>query len=190
MDYFKLQNEHDVDQKNAEKLSELKADINFIPNVFLAIAASENGLASFIELNNQFSNTSFSDTEKQIILLATSTENQCGYCVAGHTTFSKWQEVPIEHIFAMRNYLPLQDKKLDVLNQFTRTLVRERGQLPESLIKAFFAAGYTQQNAIEIILGISLKTFSNLTSILMKIPLDAAFSENAWSPNKPMKMTA
>lgn len=181
MKYFRLYEENQVDTESAVNLKELKQGLNFIPNVYAAIAASAPALCAFMELNSQFSRTQFSDTERQIILLATSTENRCGYCVAGHTTFSAMQGVSAEHVNAMRDFKMLSDKKLETLNQFTRALVRDRGRISDQLIEEFLSAGYTQTHAIEIILGISIKTFSNLTSILMDIPLDKAFKENTWS---------
>jgi AhpD family alkylhydroperoxidase len=161
-------------------LEDVKTNIGFIPNIYAAIAASSTGLDAFIDLNNHFSETRFSPVEVQIILLATSVENQCGYCVAGHTTFAELQGIPGEYVEAMRNDLPLSDPKLEILNQFTRSLVKNRGQVSPQLFRALLAVGYTQADVVNIILGVSLKTFSNLTSILMKLPLDNAFKKNVW----------
>lgn len=162
-------------------LQDVKKDVGFVPNVYAAIAASSTGLNAFIDLHHHFSETRFSPVEVQIILLATSAENRCGYCIAGHTTFARQLQIPEEYIVAMRNDLPLSDPKLETLNQFTRSLVKNRGQVSSHLIHSLSEAGYTNSDVINIILGVSLKTFSNLTSLLMQLPLDDAFEENRWS---------
>ena len=165
-----------------QQLDQLKNDVGFIPHVFSAIASSDVALTAFLNINAQFAKTNFSDIERQIILLATSTENKCGYCVAGHTTFSESLKVPKEIVESMRETLPLNDKKLDALNQFTRAMVRDRARVSQQTINNFFEAGYTQEDVISVVLGISIKTFSNLVSIVMDIPLDKAFENNAWDP--------
>lgn len=49
-----------------------------------------------------------------------------------------------------------QDQKLNALVAFTRAVVRGRGRVADSLdLKDFFAAGYTQQNALEVLLGVA-----------------------------------
>lgn len=188
MNNFKLFKMQEVNQATKEKLQSLEDNIGFIPNLYSAVAASESSLDAFVEMNNYFANSLFSQIEQQIILLATSTENGCGYCVAGHTTFSEMQGIPKVYVEAMRNNQRLPNAKLEALNQFTRSLVKNRGKVSNTLIKRFLAEGYKQSDVINLILGISIKTFSNLTSILMDIPLDAAFEQNQWS--KPVNRIA
>ena len=188
MKIFKLYGKQEVAGKAKETLQSMEDNIGFVPNVFSAIAASESALAAFVDMNNCFTNSLFSQIEQQIILLATSTENQCGYCVAGHTTFSEMQGIPKVYIEAMRNNQKLPNGKLEALNQFTRSLVINRGNVSDEHVKNFLSAGYKQSDVINLILGISIKTFSNLTSILMDIPLDAAFEKNKWS--KPINRIA
>ena len=184
MNNFTILKEHQRSKSTNESLSQLREAVGFVPNVYTAIASSDVALNAFMDMNTHFSNSLFSETEKQIILLATSTENECEYCVAGHTTFSKSLGIPKDLIDAMRDGRNLENKRLNVLNQFTRALVRDRGRVSRQQVSEFFEAGYTQSNVIEIILGISVKTFSNLTSILLEIPLDKSFETNAWCSNK------
>jgi len=165
------------DKKNAkppadEMLAEMESSLGFVPNVFAAIAESPASLKAFIELNTQFNQSVFDATSHQIIQLAVSVENECTYCVAGHTAFSEMQDVPSEIVSAMRNNEPLTDKKLQALNHFTRLLVNIKGPIPEAETKKFLDAGYTANHVIEVILGICVKTFSNLTNNIIGLELD------------------
>jgi len=175
------------DKQNAkspanEMLAAVESSIGFVPNVFAAIAESPVSLKAFIELNTQFNESSFDATSHQIIQLAVSVENQCTYCVAGHTAFSEMQKVPVDIVNAMRNNQPLEDSKLEALNQFTRTLVNSKGPIPEKETKKFLDAGYTHNHVIEVILGICVKTFSNLTNNIIGLELDEPFRPYAWNP--------
>jgi alkylhydroperoxidase family enzyme len=46
----------------------------------------------------------------------------------------------------------------------------------------FFAAGYTQAQLFEVILGISYKTLSNYVNHIADAPLDNAFFAGKWAP--------
>lgn len=52
-------------------------------------------------------------------------------------------------------------------------------------VRRFLSAGYTRANMQEVILGICVKTFSNLTSNLLQFPLDDVFAPHAWEPPTP-----
>jgi hypothetical protein len=47
----------------------------------------------------------------------------------------------------------------------------------------FLNVGYTENQALEIILAISLKTPSNDANHLFDTPLDKAFARRAWNPD-------
>jgi alkylhydroperoxidase family enzyme len=47
-------------------------------------------------------------------------------------------------------------------------------------VNDFLNAGFTPQQALEVVLGIGLKTLSNYTNHLADTPLDEAFAGRAW----------
>mgnify|MGYP002640503299 CR=1 FL=1 len=158
--------------------------VGFVPNVFAVLAESEPSLRAFIDLNRQFSGTSFNAIEREIIQTATSAENLCTYCVAGHTAFAHMQDIDSRIINAVRNNEPVDDSKLESLNQFTREMVRSRGMVSQHQLDDFFNAGYTPAQAQEVILGICVKVFSNFSNNMIGIPLDDAFIPFAWDPDQ------
>jgi type I site-specific restriction endonuclease len=109
-----------------------------------------------------------------------SIENQCSYCVAGHSAFAEMQHVSPEIIDTLQHNQSVADSKLEALNQFTRLLVHNKGMISDQEIQQFLDVGYTAAHVIEIILGVCVKTFSNLANNLIGIPLDDEFSQHAW----------
>lgn len=90
-------------------------------------------------------------------------------------------KIPADTITALRSGSALPNAKLNTLATFTRAVVRERGWVADSHeLKNFFAAGYTQQQVLEVVLGVSMKTLSNYINHLTDTPLDAAFANEAW----------
>ncbi|MEH6626259.1 MAG: carboxymuconolactone decarboxylase family protein [Motiliproteus sp.] len=154
--------------------------IGFVPNIFAVLAESEASLRAFIQLNQQLGESSFDATEREIIQTAASVENQCGYCVAGHTAFANIQEVDSKIIDAVRNNQAIKQPKLESLNQFTRLMVNSKGSINNQQLNDFFSAGYTPANALEVILGICVKIFSNYAGNMIGIPLDDQFSRYEW----------
>ena len=161
-------------------LTEIGNTLGFVPNVFGVIAESTPALHAFVELNTRFADASLDATARELIQTAVSVENTCGYCVAGHTAFARVQSVPGEVIDAVREGRPIADPKLGALHRFTLALVRTRGDVPEHEMHRFLDAGYTRAQVLEVILGVCVKTFSNLASKVTGIPLDDAFAAHAW----------
>ena len=166
-------------------LAGIRSRFGMVPNVFATIAESPVALRAFIELNSHFAESSFDATNRELIQTAASVENQCSYCVAGHTAFAEMQDVPREIMDAVRDNRPLADRKLEALNSFTRALVRDRGMIPERELQRFLDAGHSQAQVLEVILGVCIKTFSNLASNAIGIPLDDAFAAHAWPAQAP-----
>jgi len=182
MKYFKLYNQQTANPKAGALLHAVEDMVGFTPNIFGVIAESIPALRGFVELNNQFSQSSFNATEIEIIQTATSVENQCTYCVAGHTAFAQMAKVPSHIIEAIRKDQKIDDPRLEALNQFTRTLVRSKGMISSKAQDDFIAAGFTPAQILEVILGVCVKTFSNLTNNTIGIPLDNEFKPYQWQP--------
>lgn len=179
---FTIYTTNDAKPVSSRVLKAIDQQLGFVPNVFAVIAESAPALKAFAEMNTQFSESSLNATCREIIQTATSVENQCNYCVAGHTAFAVAQNVSADVIKAIRNNRPIDDQKLEVLNQFTRLIVRNKGMISEKAVQHFLEAGYTHEQVLEVILGICVKIFSNLANNVIGIPLDDEFSKYSWTP--------
>ena len=60
--------------------------------------------------------------------------------------------------------------------KLVKELVGERGHAKEETIQKFLAAGYKKGQAMELLLGIALKTISNYLDHISPTPLDHAFA--------------
>jgi uncharacterized peroxidase-related enzyme len=180
MKYIKIHTIETSPVASKENLRSVMKNLGFIPNVFAMIAESPEALNAFVTLNCSFGETTLSPEEQQIVMLATSTENGCAYCVAGHTAFAYQINMSETVIEAMRNMQRLDDVRLETLNHLVRTLVKKKGQASEIDVQSFLNAGYTRQQFFEVVLGVSLKTFSNYASISLKLRLDPVFEDYLW----------
>lgn len=182
MSAFKL---HTLDSAPAGSRPILEAahkGFGLIPNLYGYLAESPAALQAYRQLGALLEQSAFTPAEQQVILLAVSVENRCDYCVAAHSFGARnMVKVADDIIAALRSGQPLPDQKLNALAAFTRAMVRERGWVADSReLKDFFAAGYTPQHVLEVILGAAMKTISNYTNHVTNTPLDAAFASEKW----------
>lgn len=89
--------------------------------------------------------------------------------------------VPEAEIESLRTGAKLSDPKHEALRRFTAHMVQARGWAEPAEIGAFLAVGYTQENILDVILGIGQKTLSNYTNHIADTPVDPPFQSAAWS---------
>ncbi len=176
---------HTIDsapQESKPVLERAKRSFRSIPNLYGVFAESPAALKAYSDLHSILeTSTAFTPAELQVVLLTTSFENDCEYCMAAHTAIAGMQKVPQDVIKSLRDGTEIADPKLEALRAFTRTVVQQRGVVSPLEVRAFLAAGYTKQHLLEVILGVAFKTLSNFTNHVAETPLDAPFQRLAWS---------
>ncbi|MEA2079899.1 MAG: carboxymuconolactone decarboxylase family protein, partial [Pseudomonadota bacterium] len=151
-----------------------------VPNLYGVLAEAPKALEAYKLLATLFKDTSLTTTEQHVVWLTINYENDCGYCVPAHTGLAKLDAVPDDVIEALRNGTPIADHRLEALRAFTIQVVNQRGWVTDGDVEMFLGAGYTQQNILEVILGMAQKVISNYTNHLANTPVDAAFKKFAW----------
>ncbi|MFQ3238170.1 MAG: alkylhydroperoxidase family enzyme [Olleya marilimosa] len=151
-----------------------------IPGLHGVLAASPELLKAYQELHQLFTETSFNNDELTVVWQTINVEHGCHYCVPAHTGIAKMMQVDDAIIDALRNQTPLADAKLEALRTLTLSITRNRGNVSQADLEAFYTAGYGEQQVLEIILGLSQKVISNYTNHIANTPVDEAFQKFAW----------
>lgn len=168
--------QHDIESAPAAAqplFEEVKADFGMIPNLERTLASAPAALEGYVRLWALFDQTSFTPIERQVVYQTANFLNGCTYCIPWHTLLSQKAGMCDEDVQALREGKPLSDEKLEVLRIFTTRMVESRGHPPEEELDAFFAAGYTDVQAMEVVLGLATKVISNYTNGIAGTPLDA-----------------
>lgn len=158
-----------------------KKAFGFVPNLMGVMAQAPALVKAYRTLQGLFDETSLTPTERQIVLLTASAENECHYCVAAHSAIAGMQRVPHDVVESIRRGKPIEDSRLEALRQFTTTLVNARGWAADEELDTFLQAGFTKAQVLEVVLGIGFKTLSNYTNHIVDTPLDEAFATALWS---------
>ncbi|EGN75924.1 hypothetical protein A28LD_0412 [Idiomarina sp. A28L] len=177
MSNFKIHNIDSAPEGSKPLLKDSSDSFGMIPNLHGVMAEAPKVLEAYQRLHTLFSETSFNANELNVIWLAINVEHDCHYCIPAHTGIAKSMNVDDEIINALREKKSLSDKKLNALLNFTLTVVRKRGEISQEELAEFTSAGYTQQQVLEVILGVSQKIMSNYINHIAKTPVDDAFKQ-------------
>ncbi len=162
-------------------LTDAQRSYGFVPNLLAVMAEAPSLLRAYVDLGVLFDKTSLTPSEQQVVLLTVSYQNDCEYCVAAHTVIAGMQKVPNEVVESIRTGRPIADPKLEALRRFTARVVTSRGMPSPAETRAFLDAGYSRAQALEVVLGIGMKTLSNYTNHIADTPIDEAFAAAVWS---------
>ena len=170
---------------NAKPLLQKSLDgFGMIPNLHGVMAEAPALLEGYQVTHHLAQQTSFDKDELTVVWQTCNVEHECHYCVPAHTMIANSMQVSPEVTEALRNSTALPSERLETLRATTLKMIRERGRLSEDDVQAFFAAGYTRQQLLEVVLVLSQKVMSNYVNHLAATPVDEPFQKFAWEkPN-------
>ena len=177
---FNIHNVETAPEKSKKFLEGAKTKYGMVPNLLGLLAESPVAVETYETLADLFSKSSLRPTERNLVWLTINYENNCHYCMAAHTGIAKSQKVDDAIIEAIRNGESLDDPRLESLRSFTRSLVVNRGWVDGEQVDAFLATGFTKENVLDILVGISHKVLSNYSNHIATTPIDAPFKKFAW----------
>ena len=177
---FPLLDETTAPQGALEALATTKKNFGMIPNVEKVMALAPQLLSGYAHMWDAFETTTLTPIERQVVFMTANFENECNYCIPWHTVLAKKAGIAKKDIEALRSGAPLSDSKLEALRGFTRTLIANRGKASEAELQVFFDAGYTDAQALEVILGLAIKLISNYTNSIAGTPLDPEVEHLRW----------
>lgn len=169
MTTFTVPTREEVAPANQAIFDHLHKALGFVPNLYATIAYSTYGLEKFLAYQN--AKTSLSNKEKEAVNLIVSQVNNCIYCQSAHLVLGKMNGFTDEQLTDIRHGKS-SDNKLNALVTLAADITENRGNATEVHVDAFFAAGYTKENLVDLILQVSDKTAMNYLHNLTKVPVD------------------
>ena len=181
---FPLRDETTAPEAAREALAATRRNFGMIPNLERVMANAPALLAAYGTTSELFDTASLTPIEREAVCQTANFENECDYCVPWHTYLSMQAKMASHDVEALRTGARLGDPKLEALRVFARQLIQNRGKVSRADLAAFFDAGYGDQQALEVVLGLALKAMSNYTNSIAGTPLDDAVKKYAWEKPK------
>jgi AhpD family alkylhydroperoxidase len=99
-----------VPPQTCEVLKGVERAFGFIPNLLGVLAEAPIALQAYIDLTELLGKASLNAVEQQVMMLAVSYENSCGYCMAAHSTVAGMTAMPETVLKALRSGVSLPDR--------------------------------------------------------------------------------
>jgi uncharacterized peroxidase-related enzyme len=154
--------------------------LGFLPNLYATVGGSAEALNGYHALDTILGKGTFTAAERQLIAVATSATNGCGYCTAAHSTFATSMHAAPDAVAAARGAGHSADPRTEALIAFTHAVTRDRGHIADGELERFLAAGFTGAQAMEVAANVGLKTISNYIDGFAPLPLDRQFEPQRW----------
>jgi uncharacterized peroxidase-related enzyme len=172
---------------SADILNGVQKAWGFVPNLHRVLAQSPAALEAYATLWGIAEKTGFSAVERNVAYLAIIYENECTYCMAGHTNLSRMAKVDDATINAVRDGHPVGDTKLEALRQFAALVTRQRGVVSEADVADFKTAGYDNRAVLDVLVLAATKLISNYTNHLAETPNDSFMKGAEWTAPGKLK---
>jgi len=159
-----------VSPANQAMFDALKGQLGMVPNLYATLAHSETALGTYLAL--QSAKSSITGKAREVVNLVVSQVNSCEYCLAAHSVIGGMVGFTPAQIMEIRHGRAAFDPRLDALAKVTKDITENRGHGDPALVEAFFAAGWTTENLVDVIVTIGDKTVTNLLHGATKVPVD------------------
>jgi uncharacterized peroxidase-related enzyme len=186
MSRLSLRTIDDADAAAKLRLQSAEKNNGFLPNLVRLLANAPVALEAYQTVSGINARGSLSLPEREAVQIAAAVTHGCSFCVAGHTAIAYKQAGLTENtVEALRSGARVPDERLNAVAVFTRAVIRSRGNVEDAELAAFRAAGFTDANALEVVLGVSLATLCNFANNLGRPPLNEQLAPYAWNGAVP-----
>ena len=188
MNNFNVYDENTAPEGSQAALAATRKSLGFVPNLYGVLAEAPVALEAYSVLSDLFVRSSFTPTERHVVWFANIYQNDCTYCMAAHSGIANSEKIAKEVVETARSGGAYSDPRLEALRSFTRSVVVNRGWVSPDEQAAFRNAGFTQQQVLEILVGVAHKVISTYANHMAETPLDKAFARHIWQ--KPVDILA
>jgi len=166
-------------------LASVEARFGFLPNVYAHIAEAPVVLEALLQLSAIFARTSLTERHRHVLLLASSVENRCTFCVAAHTRGAQAAGIDADVITSIRDGLVPGAAEDAAMVTFVRALIGSRGFVSDDDLNVFFQQGFTPRHALEVVLGVTVKILTNYCNHVTDTELNPQLAPYVWKDPGP-----
>lgn len=146
----------------------------YLPNLIGVLANAPVALETYLAVGDINARASLGLAEREVVQITAARLHGCEFCVAGHSAVAaKKAGLGTATVVALQQGEPTGQARLDAVQSFTAAVIQARGAVSDAALQGFLGAGFTQAQALEVVLGVSLATLCNFTNVLAQSPVNA-----------------
>lgn len=165
-----------VDVKVAATLTQVKASVGMLPNLFATLAHAPVALDGFLSFSKTLSRGRLTARQRELLALAVGQENECQYCLSAHTASAKAAGMSGADVLKARGGEG-EDPFERALASFAKKIVRQRGHVADEDIENARKAGIDDGLMMEVVSNVGLNTFTNYANELAGTEIDFPVAE-------------
>ncbi|RQO39739.1 alkylhydroperoxidase [Variovorax sp. KBW07] len=149
------------------------ANNGFLPNLIGILANSPQALETYLGVAQATGRGELTLAEREALQITAARIHGCDFCVAGHTAAAlKQARLPAEAVGKLQRGEASGEARLDAVRAFTEAVIATRGKVHDDALAAFRGAGFSERQALEVVLGVSLATLCNFANSLAGSPVN------------------
>jgi AhpD family alkylhydroperoxidase len=181
MNGYRVHTLESAPEKSRAALEGLKKAFGLVPNLAATMAESPTLVNGFVGAFGNLLGGTFTAAQRQVLLLTNAVTNTCPWAVAFHSTAALREGVSPEAVTAIREKRLPADAKLAALSATARALIEKRGHLDSQTLERFAAAGFTQDQTLEVIAALAISVMANYAGNITNPPLEDPFKAQVWN---------
>ena len=155
----------------APLLDGLNAKLGRVPNIYATMAQAPAVLKGVLTASGTLGETSLSGALREQIALAVGGANRCDYCAAAHTAIGKMNGLTDDQTQAALAG-SADDGQAQAAITFARAILDREGFVTDEQLAAVKAAGFGDQQIVEIIAVTVFNIFTNYINHIAETEID------------------
>ncbi len=152
-----------------EALTNTKRSFGMLPEPLARYASSPLMLTTALAGLEAFEKGTLAPLEREVLAMTMGRRNGCKFCLAFHRRLLAAQQAPAELVSALEAGQPLNEPRLEALRGFVLALLEHTGDVSLEAWTSFREAGYTHEQALEVVTGVAVYTLTTLANRLVEI---------------------
>lgn len=152
-------------------LAGVQQKLGMTPNLMRTMANSPAVLESYLQFSGLLKQGALTDQHREQISLTVAEANECGYCLAAHSTLGKMTGLTPEQIRENRSGADA-DPQAAALLKFAQLIVHKRGQVADQDLQDVREAGFSDEQIAEIAANVALNIFTNYFNNIAQTEID------------------
>ncbi|MDD3765220.1 MAG: carboxymuconolactone decarboxylase family protein [Nevskiales bacterium] len=160
-----------ADATTAATLQAVKAAVGMVPNLYATLALAPAALNGLLQLNEAIGGGQLSAKEREIVALAASQANGCGYCLSAHTLLGKNAGLSLDQTLAARAGLGSTPREAAIA-ACAKAVVDARGHVGTAMLDRFKSDGLSNGDLMEIVANVAATTLTNYVNNVARTEID------------------
>ena len=164
---FPAHNLASAPEESRSAMSATEREFGTIPRPVAQMATSPLLLNGVLNATHSFDQYTLRPVAREVVIMTVAVRNGCHVCIGIHSARLR-KAGGADFVEPLRRDEPLEDQQLDAARVFTHRLMDTTGAVDDTDLADFLAAGYTEQNALEVVYGIGAYTMSTFANRLLR----------------------